>query len=188
MIDRCGLLESRTVLPDVAAIHPSKGAKYSPNLHSWLTKRGKNHRTWTSRVFSDKDGTLWIGMLDLGDLVGARLMQVLCNGAKTETACWVNLGPLREVPDFWERYTAAGRCAIDTAHSMYFVGDDTRWRTAGDHRECLWCGSHSQKLRRRIESVVRSEWEPVTATDVNSCSTTTALKSVGDAELGIAAR
>ena len=24
---------------DVAAIHPSKGAKYSPNLHAWLTLR-----------------------------------------------------------------------------------------------------------------------------------------------------
>lgn len=146
---------------DVSAIHPRNGAKYSPNLHAWLTKRGKNHRTWTSRVFSDKDGTLWIGMLDLGDLVGARLMQVLCNGAKTETACWVNLGPLRELDGFWERYTAVGRCAIDPAHKMYFVGDDTRWQTAGNHRECLWCGAHVQRLRRWVESVERSAWEPV---------------------------
>ena len=148
---------------DVSAIHPSKGEKYSPNLHAWLTKRDKKHRTWTSRVFSDKDGTLWIGMIDLRDLVGARLMHVLCNGAKTETACWVNLGPLRELDDFWARYTALGRCAIDPTHKMHFVGDDTRWRTNGEHRECLWCGEHAQKLRRWVEPVERSAWEPVTA-------------------------
>ncbi len=148
---------------DVAAIHPSKGAMYSPNLHAWLTARNKKHRTWTSRVFEDKDGTLWIGMLDLGDLMWARLMQVLCFGAKAETACWVNLGTLREVSGFWKRYTAVGRCAIDPEHGMHFVGDDTRWRTSGDHRECLWCGAHAQKLRRWVEPVERSAWEPVTA-------------------------
>jgi len=145
---------------DIAAIHPSKGAKYSPNLYSWLTKRGKNHRAWTSLVFADNDGTLWIGMLDLGDLVGARLMQVLCNGDKAETSYWVNLAPLREIPDFWERYIAVGRCAIDPEHKMYFVGDDARWRTNGEHRECLWCGRHSQKLRRWVDPVERSTWEP----------------------------
>ena len=148
---------------DVAAIHPRNGAKYSPNLHAWLTKRDKKHRTWTSRVFSDADGTLWIGMLDLGDLVGARLMQVLCNGAKTETACLVNLGPLRELEGFWERYAAIGRCAIDPEHKAYFVGDDTRWRMDGDQRECLWCGNHAQKLKRWVEPVERSGWGPVTA-------------------------
>lgn len=131
---------------DVAAIHPRNGAKYSPNLHAWLTLRSKKHRAETSRVFADKDGTLWIGFLDDGYLIGSRLMSVLCEGKKAESFAFGYLGKLDEVPDFWARYTAVGRCAIDPAHKMYFVGDDTRWRTAGDKRECLWCGNHAQVL------------------------------------------
>lgn len=58
---------------------------------------------------------------------------------------------------------AVGRCAIDPDHMMHFVGDDTRWLTDNDHRECLWCRKHSQKLRHWVESVEHSAWEPVMA-------------------------
>ena len=148
---------------DARAVAPRNGAKYSPNLYKWLTMRNKKHHAWTSRVYRDGSGTLWIGMLDLGDLIGARLMNVLCCGAKAESFCYVGMRGLVEVADFWPRYTAVGRCAIDPAHKMHFVGDDTRWRTNGEHRECLWCGAHAQKLRRWVEPVERSAWEPVTA-------------------------
>lgn len=148
---------------DVAAIHPSNGAKYSQNLHAWLTLRGKKHRAETSRVFSTKDGTLYIGFLDDGYLIGSRLLAVLCNGKNAAPWAFGHLKELTEVPDFWARYTAVGRCAIDPEHKMHFVGDDTRWRTDGDQRECLWCGAHAQKLRWWVEPVERSAWEPVTA-------------------------
>ena len=148
---------------DARAVAPRNGAKYSPNLYKWLTMRNKKHHAWTSRVYRDGSGTLWIGMLDLGDLIGARLMNVLCCGAKAESFCYAGMRGLVEVADFWPRYTAVGRCAIDPAHKMHFVGDDTRWRTNGEHRECLWCGAHAQKLRRWGEPVERSAWEPVTA-------------------------
>ena len=148
---------------DVAAIHQSKGAKYSPNLHAWLTLRTKKHRAETSRVFADKQGTLYVGYLDDGYMIGSMLIAVLCNGKKEESWAFGYLGELTEVPDFWARYTAVGRCAIDPAHQMHFVGDDTRWRTNGEYRECLWCGAHAQKLRRWVEPVERSAWEPVTA-------------------------
>jgi Zn ribbon nucleic-acid-binding protein len=144
---------------DVAAIHPSKGAKYSPNLHAWLTLRTKKHRAETSRVFSDQKGTLYIGFIDDGYLIGSRLIAVLCNGKKEESWAFGYLGELTEIPDFWARYTAVGRCAIDPEHKMLV---DDRWRTNGEHRECLWCGQHSQKLRRWVEQVERSAWEPVT--------------------------
>jgi hypothetical protein len=151
---------------DVAAIHPSRGAKYSPNLHKWLTQLMNKHRARTSSVFRDRDGVLWIGRLDDGlYLIGRKLNQVLCGGRKAESMAYIlkQLGPLEEVTDFWTRYTADGRCAIDPEHKMHFVGDDTRWRTTGDHRECLWCGNHSQKLRRWVEQIqiARSAWEPV---------------------------
>jgi hypothetical protein len=143
---------------NVAAVNPSKAAKYSPNLYKWLTMRSRKHNAWTSRVYRAADGVLFIGMLDLGDLIGARLMNVLCYGTKAESCCWVNLRGLVEVADFWPRYVADGRCAIDTAHREYFVGDDTRWTQDGDTRACLWCGKAQQVLTRWTETVERQEW------------------------------
>jgi hypothetical protein len=147
---------------EVQTVHPRNGAKYSPNLYRWLTSRKRKHRAWTSRVYRDKAGTLWIGMLDLGDLVGAPLMNVLCYGTKAESCCWVNLRGLVEVADFWPRYVIDGRCAIDTEHRKSFVGDDTRWTQEGDTRACLWCGKAQQVLVRWTENVERQEWRTLT--------------------------
>ncbi len=143
---------------DVAAVHPRNGSRYSPNLFSWLTMRSRKHHAWTSRVYRDKDGTLWIGMLDQGDLFGARLMNVLCNGSKAEGGCWINLRGLVEVADFWPRYMRDGRCAIDTEHAQYFIGDDTRWAVNGDTRTCLWCGEARQVFARWTDVVAHQEW------------------------------
>lgn len=146
---------------DVAAVHPRNGTRYSPNLFSWLTMRSRKHHAWTSRVYRDKDGTLWIGRLDQGDLFGARLMNVLCNGSKAESGCWINQQGLVEVADFWPRYMRDGRCAIDTEHTQYFIGDDTRWAVDGDTRTCLWCGKARQVLARWTEVVARQEWRAI---------------------------
>lgn len=146
---------------DVRAVDPRNGAKYSPNLHRWLALRSKKHHAWTSRVYRDETGMLWIGMLDLGDLIGARLMNVLCYGTKAESCCWVNLRGLVEVADFWPRYIRDGRCAIDTEHRAYFVGDDTRWTQDGAARACLWCGKAQQVLVRWTETVEHQQWRNV---------------------------
>jgi hypothetical protein len=144
---------------DVRAVDPRNGARYSPNLYRWLTMRSKQHHAWTSRVYRDTNGTLWVGMLDLGDLIGARLMNVLCYGAKAESFCYVGMRGLVEVTDFWTRYVADGRCAIDTEHRKSFVGDDTRWTQDDDKRVCLWCGKARQVLKRWTENVERQEWQ-----------------------------
>ncbi len=149
---------------DIEKIHPSNGAKYSPNLYAWLTLRSKRHRVETSRVFSTKDGLLYIGFLDDGYLIGSRLVSVLCYGKKEKSWAFSYLGEVIEVPDFWARYMDVGRCAIDLEHKMHFFGDDSRWRIHGDRRECLWCENHSQKLRQWVEIVERSAWEPVGVT------------------------
>lgn len=150
---------------DVAAIHPRHGSKYSPNLYKWLTMRSRKHHAWTSRVFRDKEGVLWIGFLDDGYFIGTQLMEVLCSGTKAESAAWCNLGRMTEIEEFWERYTEVGRCAIDPAHTMFFIGDETRWLATGDHRECQWCGAHTQALRRWMEPVERSAWVSVGVND-----------------------
>lgn len=149
---------SQSTGPDLAAIDPANGDRFSTNLYKWLTMRSKKHRGWTSRVYRDEAGTLWIGMLDLGDLIGARLMNVLCYGTKAESGCWVNLRGLVEVTDFWPRYHRDGRCAIDIEHRTSFVGDDSRWRVNGDTRTCCWCGNAVQMLKRWTETVEHSAW------------------------------
>jgi hypothetical protein len=143
---------------DVRAVDPRNGGKYSPNLHKWLTMRSRKHHAWTSRVYRDSDGVMFIGMMDNGDLIGARLMNVLCYGTKAESYCYTKTGGMFEVADFWPRYMVDGRCAIDTEHRACFVGDDTRWTQDGDTRACLWCGKVQQVLMRWTETVERKEW------------------------------
>src|SRR5690606_18060887 len=135
--------------------------KYSPNLYKWLSRRELNRRVWTSSVFRDRDGKLWIGMLDDGlYLLGCRLMYVLCNGVKAESMAYPlkQIGPLDEVTDFWPRYAADGRCAIDPDHQVHFVGSDTRWRVTGDERECLWCGKARQRREIYTRTTQHERW------------------------------
>ena len=153
----CGVVQQHNGL-DVNAIHPRNGAKYSPNLHRWLNCRTRKHRAWTSLVHRDADGTLYIGMMVDGDLIGAKLNAVLCNGSKAESWCYTKTTGMVEVADFWPRYMRDGRCAIDTEHARYFVGDDTRWTQDSDTRTCLWCGKARQVLARWTEAVERQEW------------------------------
>lgn len=140
-------------------IAPARGAKYSPNLYKWLTKRDKKHRIETSTVFRAPDGSLWIGMIDENIfLIGSRLMAVLCHGAKAETMAYPlnKIGPLEEMTDFWDRYMAVGRCAIDPKHERYFVGQETRWLVEGETRRCLWCGNARQ--RQETYHIPRKRW------------------------------
>jgi hypothetical protein len=146
---------------DVASVHPNNGHKYSPNLYRWLTMRGREFHAWTSRIYRSADGVLWIGMFVDGDLLGARLMNVLCYGKKAEDACWVSLRDMVEIADFWARYMRDGRCAIDTEHEQYFIGDETRWTTVGEKRTCNWCGKYTQVLARWTEAVDQEEWRAV---------------------------
>lgn len=155
---------------DLASIHPRNGAKFSPNLHLFLSTHRNRGIGMYGRAYRDKDGVLWIGYLDDDYLIGARLMQVLCNGSKTQTFAFTNLGPLIEVEGFWEQYQAHGRCAIDPNHEMYFVGDDTRWTGDANHRACLWCGKASQKREHWVEEVRRERWVLVSPTEVQTPS------------------
>lgn len=154
---------------DLAAIRPSQSGKYSPNLYRWLTNRERRHRAWTSRVFRDHQGVMWIGMFDLGDFIGARLYGVLCNGAREGSAWQVGVRGLVEVADFWSRYVSGGRCAIDTKHERHFIGDDKRWAVNGDTRECLWCGCVTQSLHLWTEVIERQEWRNADALTSDKC-------------------
>lgn len=153
---------------DVTQIAPDCGEKFSPNLYRWLTSRrdttcadaliGSSSRILASRVYQDPSGTLWIGALFHDrELIGSRLMSVLCNGASESTAAWQNVDAV-EVPDFWARYMKDGWCAIDVDHTMSFIGDLSRWRVSGDSRSCQWFGNVSQVLKRWTKTVQCEEW------------------------------
>lgn len=139
------------------------GEKYSPNLNNWL---GKNQRRSAPSVFRWQEGGHYIGWReDDGWFSGTRMMAVLCDGRKAQIYAHVPEwgSKLIEVPDFWERYAKIGRCAIDEAHKISFIGDETRWAVDGDTRECLWCGNCRQTLLRWQETVDHKAWETAPA-------------------------
>ena len=143
-----------------AAIRPKLKPSYSPNLHKWLAHWSKHHpQHLVPGVWRCEQGMLRIGYQSRTDneredcgFIGVRLNAVLCNGvsANKERGWFTNLGPgnMTEIDDFWPRYIAIGRCAIDTEHKTSFVGDDDRYTTAADIRTCNWCGA---RHRVRIE-------------------------------------
>jgi len=148
---------------DVAAIDPRNGAKFSPNLYKWLTDRKRSYRASSSRLYRSPNDALYIGYIDDGDLVGSRLMTVLCEGRRAQTFCYLPTFRLIEVTDFWPRYMHVGRCAIDPDHKMGFQNDESRWEVNGDWRTCTWCGACSQMLVRWTEKVQRQAWRDVSS-------------------------
>lgn len=147
---------------DLRAIDPRNGEKYSLNLYQWLSKRDDKKRAWASRVYRDDDGELFVGWASEdqpGDFIGARMGNILGLGGAAKVWYWQSIN-LEEIPDFWQRYTAVGRCAIDEAHTMSFIGDENRWKQNGDTRVCQWCG-HKQVLERWTETVEREAWRAV---------------------------
>jgi len=151
------------MIPDLAAIHPRNGAKYSPNLHRFLSMRRSEMYRRHGKVYKDPDGVLWLGVFDEPYLLGARLMTVLCNGAKAKVFAHHAPAGLVEVPDFWQTYMEVGRCAIDPAHEMFFAGDESRWSVDGDTRMCLWCGSCRQHREQYVVKLSRERWVPMSA-------------------------
>jgi len=143
---------------DIEAISPAMGSKYSPNLYDWLRMRGNRHIARAGHVYSGPDDILWLGVPENGYFTGSRLIEILCRGPQAHIACWVGLKDLQLVGDFWPAYMRDGRCAVDPSHSMGFLGDDTRWATSGETRECVWCGKARQRLTRWTETIDRVGW------------------------------
>lgn len=147
-------------LLNVESINPKLHPRYSLNLYIWMARgRGKNINHVIG-IFRDAEGVLWIGHKDENcprELFGARLFGVLCNGGREQSAAWQGFDGV-EISDFWSRYVAAGRCAIDTEHARFFIGDESRWVTDGDSRSCQWCGKVHQTMRRWTETVEKSDW------------------------------
>ena len=143
---------------DLEVIHPSQGEKYSPNLYAFLSSLKSRASLRYQRVFLDAAGTHWLGYYFDGDFTGQRLSTVLCEGARVTTYSFTNLPDLVEVEGFWAKYAAIGRCAIDTDHAMYFVGDATRWHEHEGHRSCQWCNQVRQVKKQHTEVKVTETW------------------------------
>jgi hypothetical protein len=146
---------------DISLIDPALHRKYSPNLYAFLRARKHSSQLRLARVFIDQAGVEYLGFLDdTGCLIGARLTQVLCDGAKTAVVSYCGGNKWRELTNFWSEYIEDGRCALDRAHKMPFIGSEHRWHVAGGIRKCLWCNKASQVLKRTVKEVVSESWEP----------------------------
>lgn len=150
---------------DISLIEPARHGKYSPNLYAFLRARKNSSQLRLARVFVDKSDVEYLGFLDdTGCLIGARLSQVLCYGEKATVVSYCGAEKWQERVNFWAEYVADGRCAVDRAHTMPFIGSEHRWRIAGEHRDCQWCGKASQTLTRTEEKVSVERWSLVTGT------------------------
>lgn len=155
----------------ILAMHPSRSPAYSPNLHRWLRmqqRRGLD-RTIHDQVFRVTAGSLLCrrysfapGELMIGcayenqpfadDFSGAQLMHVLTMGSQAIRMCYPGgMGGLERIDDFWERYHAIGRCAIDPEHDVHFIDDANRFEVRGDTRVCRWCGAKQHQAHRTVQ-------------------------------------
>ena len=150
---------------------PRRADKFSLNLFKFLKKHGLNYWeicfspcnciTGARDVeYSEKSTiaqNLYVGFLDEdGYFMGARLSEIICNGAKTKTWAHPPKKAFVPVPDFWERYVEHGKCAIDPEHTLYFPKN--RCTENGSLRVCKWCG----RVERAIvteKTIKQKTWE-----------------------------
>jgi hypothetical protein len=152
---------------DLTKISPGLGDKFSPNLYEFLSmKKNREHKDW--QVFQAKDGRPVLGWLFDGEVMGARLFEVLAYGKKAKQWCFTD--DLKLDRDFWKHYEAIGRCAIDKHERAAW---EERWDVGGliptdalggiykaTKRTCRWC-KRKEALRQWEEVVVRERWEEV---------------------------
>lgn len=147
---------------DLAAIHPDRGAKYSPNLFAWLTavRAGRlTPRARLSGIYIDSSGAQWIGYTrDQAGFVGQRVSSVLAEGHGAGIGAWLHLGPMRPLLGFWAKYIQVGRCALDEGHGSRLVYSEHRWARDGGTRHCRWCGLGTQVLTRWTEAQECQAW------------------------------
>ena len=154
-------------LSDLDFIHPSRGAKFSPNLHAFLAgkKNLSPHHDWQGALMVGPLGPesppiLHVGWVFDHELQGARLSTVLRDGKRSTVWCYTQ--PYVIVEDFWADYEKKGRCIADVEHRGSFIGDKSRFAEDGDRRVCTWCGV-VQQVERWTETVVkeRERWVTV---------------------------
>ena len=150
---------------EIQAFSPENGDKYSPNLFQWLRKNAGGVFDIQVVTRLDRPAThhplrrLYVGFFYDGDFNGVALMRVLAEGRLAQSLCHT-ASVFEPLPDFWERYKAVGRCAIDVAHDMDFLNAESRFQTCGDARTCNWCGA-KQHLEREEITRVRETWKLV---------------------------
>jgi hypothetical protein len=124
--------------PALSQISHKRHEKYSPNLYSWFRRYGKNR---PCSAYRDNDNNLWLGYYDEdGWFMGQKVIAILCEGSKAGCYFHHNKAGMVFVEDFWDRYLAVGRCAIDPDHQEHFLNAKGRYAENGNERVCRWCG------------------------------------------------
>lgn len=166
---------------DLNAVRPRPDGKYSPELHRWLRREGRNKcgvfqrnidpifgEPTTAGVWSPS--SILIGFADDdGWILGNSLREIVLARARQRWAIPIGTEGYRVITDeFWAEYVRDGRCAWDREHRMHMVGDGNRWHyhSCGRGRRCRWCGAEQvSNVERRVEVVetVREVWAPYRA-------------------------
>lgn len=142
-----------TGLARLSDINPKKTQAFSPNLYLWLRKN-RLMRKLADRY--DVDGVEYLGFLDEGGfLIGSKLWAVLCKGSAEKVWAFPAMSKVAIRRPLWEDYLNRGRCAIDPAHEMHFLGD--RFSITGDTRVCQWCGCIQQRETYEVVTT-RERW------------------------------
>lgn len=140
-------------LDDYEQINPNRSPSYSKNLYHWL-KVEFSHPAPMVSVYNSQSGIPYIGFIDEGYFIGAKLFATLTYGVKAQAYAHTpkdTKGLVLSVIDtFWDDYRRIGRCAIDPNHNVFFKDEDSRWVQNGKHRICQWCGA-SQHAETRIQ-------------------------------------
>lgn len=167
------IARARGLVERVVSMRPlGRADKYSLNLFKFLKKHEPNYWeicfsrwnciTGVHDVEYSESSTiapnLYIGFLDEDDgyFMGARLTEIIRNGARTKMWAHPPSKAFTHVPDFWARYVELGKCAIDPEHKLYF--DKERYTQNGTLRSCDWCG-RIERSRTVEKTVTNTIWE-----------------------------
>lgn len=137
----------------LADIDPAKDERYSLNLFKFLSRN--KFQCQLSHVYQEKDGDLILGWWDEGYFIGNALQHILTGVSKQPFSYSHKRRYLvKEVHDFWTKYTKIGVCAIDELHQWY----DGRWTYESKvKRACQWCGCQ-QSLKKKVVRTTKSWW------------------------------
>jgi hypothetical protein len=164
-----GSMKGDDLLPLIRA--NGRAERYSENLMKWVRQNRKRDlfvafATEGTKVYDPKKtaaGSLYVGygpsLNEDGFLHGSRLSDVLCNGLRAGAWAFPPKMQFVEVQDFWARYIALGKCAVDPEHSLYF--DRERWHSEDDKsfRRCIWCFDFYQQ--EHVEMVEQKTWRAI---------------------------
>lgn len=166
------------LLPYIKA--KGRNEKYSENFMKWVRKHREDTISVMFLHWSNIDGSevniqngktqpqqilVGTGVDHNGWFYGARLSDILCNGAKALNYAWPPKFKKTSLPNWIEGYIRGGKCFVDPEHRWY---GNERWKlfANGESRECIWCNEITQHKHIKERIVADVCWVAEEAAEV----------------------